>query len=482
MTRYILSRLLLLPVKLFFVTLLLFCGVNLVGAPALDDSETVGATGNVAWANFRRQYHLDLPVLVNLRWRTTTTDVRRWLTEANGDDPALRAASREKLDDYGVEILPALTEIVSVAGRAWALDKQHRPKSGEVLDLEPGWPLTAPFQVEGGGPGVFDGPSHSTGRNGAKRPPSRERGSPSARIGEAGLAEDPVVLDAERRRKVLAGAPPRDAAAGVLRQSMCETRFAFYLKRLARLDFGDSTLTGQPVLTSILSRLPCSALLAGTSITLAWLLAVPLGVYGAARRGSRADATLTLLLFALFSLPTFFTGTTLLQLLSTGAGRVFPSGGLTTPESSDYTALQRLGDVAWHLILPVTTYTTAILASLSRFARVGVLDVIQSDYVRTARAKGLEEGVVLISHAARNGLLPILTVLGGNLASLVAGSVVIETVFNLPGMGRYLFEAIFNRDYNAVMGALLFSSALTLLGVFLADLAYASADPRISLE
>jgi peptide/nickel transport system permease protein len=146
------------------------------------------------------------------------------------------------------------------------------------------------------------------------------------------------------------------------------------------------------------------------------------------------------------------------------------------------TTMQHVKDVAWHLVLPVVTYTSGALAALSRYARTGVIDVIRADYIRTARAKGLSEPVVIIKHAVRNGMIPILTLLGGLLPTLVAGSTVIEVIFNSPGMGQYLFHSINLRDYNAVMAVLLASSVLSLVGILLSDLSYALVDPRISLD
>src|SRR5690606_24284625 len=122
------------------------------------------------------------------------------------------------------------------------------------------------------------------------------------------------------------------------------------------------------------------------------------------------------------------------------------------------------------------------LASLSRYARTGLLDVIRADYIRTARAKGLGEPMVIIKHAVRNGMIPVLTLLGTLLPALISGSVVIEFVFNIPGMGLYIFESIFARDYNAIMGVLLISTLLTLVGLLVSDISYAVVDPRISFD
>lgn len=441
MLRYTATRLLLIPPKLFVIILVLFGVLNLAGAPSLDSGESATAGGAAAWATFRRQYHLDLPVLVNLRWLTSTETVREWTSAANGVDPVARVAAQDLLDDYGVEAIPGLIAEVRLGADPGVRADASR-RLGALVSERKEWIWAA------------DAPGAEVARK-------TDQWAEWWKANSARLERSP---------------------AGKLEQTLLETRLAFYLCNLVHLDLGESSVTRQPVFDAILARLPCSLLLTGSSLTLAYLLALPIGVYSAVRRGSRLDIVLTIVLFALFSLPAFFTATTLLQVFATGVGRWFPNGGLTTPDTASYTALERIIDVAWHLVLPVATYTSGVLAFLSRYARVGVLDVIRSDHVRTARAKGLEEGVVILRHAARNGLLPILTVLGSLLATLVGGSVIIETVFSLPGMGLYLFESIGSRDYNAVMGVLILSSAMTLVGVFLADLAYAVADPRVSFD
>ena len=146
------------------------------------------------------------------------------------------------------------------------------------------------------------------------------------------------------------------------------------------------------------------------------------------------------------------------------------------------TTLEYIKDVAWHVFLPITCMTYASLAALSRYAKTGLLDIINADFIRTARAKGLPEPVVIIKHAARNGMIPILTLLATLLPVLIGGSVVIETIFGIPGMGRYGFEAILTRDYNVVMAILLISSLLTLIGMLVSDILYAIVDPRITFD
>ncbi len=148
----------------------------------------------------------------------------------------------------------------------------------------------------------------------------------------------------------------------------------------------------------------------------------------------------------------------------------------------ELTSLQQIGDVAWHLALPILCLTYGSLAALSRYMRTGLLDVIRSDYVRTARAKGLPELQVIGKHALRNGLLPILTLLAGLLPAVLGGSVIIEYIFGIPGMGLWTIDSIYQRDYNVIMAVQLFSTVLVLVGILLTDLSYALVDPRIRYE
>ena len=188
----------------------------------------------------------------------------------------------------------------------------------------------------------------------------------------------------------------------------------------------------------------------------------------------------------LYSLPGFFVATLLLTLFSFGSDyeslRWFPTGGFRSRDAMQLTSAGQVRDIAYHLVLPMFCMTYGSLASLSRYMRTGLLDVIRSDYVRTARAKGLPEFQVIGRHAVRNGLLPILTLLAGLLPAVLGGSVIIEYIFGIPGMGLWIVDSIFARDYNAIMVVQLFSTLLVLVGILLTDLSYALVDPRIRFE
>ncbi len=265
-----------------------------------------------------------------------------------------------------------------------------------------------------------------------------------------------------------------------------ETRFARYWGNLARLDLGTSIRYRRPVLEIIAEHWRYSIYLSLASLFLAYFISIPIGILGAVRQNQFADRGVAFVLFILYSLPSFFTAT-MLQTYLTGANvdsplALFPVSGFNGVDRLEVTTWDYMWDVAWHLVLPVICLTYASLAVLSRYARTGLLDVIRSDYIRTARAKGLSEWVVIIKHAVRNGMIPIITLLGTTLPVLIGGSIIIEYIFNINGMGLLMINAIQYRDYNIIMGILLLSAILTLIGILLSDLAYALVDPRISFD
>ncbi len=228
-------------------------------------------------------------------------------------------------------------------------------------------------------------------------------------------------------------------------------------------------------------RLAVTVPLTLVSILVCFLLAIPLGIHGALRRGTPLELCATATVFALYALPVFFVGI-LLQMSfgSTGLGWL-PILGLADPEASELGPLGRAIDLARHALLPIVCLSYGGLAYVSRQMRAGVLDSIGADYVRTARAKGVPERAVITRHVLRNSLLPLITLAGQLLPMMVGGSILVETIFDLPGMGRYAFEALGNREYDAVMGTVLCSAVMTLLGLLLSDLLYAAVDPRVRL-
>jgi peptide/nickel transport system permease protein len=265
------------------------------------------------------------------------------------------------------------------------------------------------------------------------------------------------------------------------------TQFGLWVKQAATFDFGDSYIKRRSVLSMMKDALPISALISGLSIIISYLIAIPLGILSAVKRHSAGDKLITLGLFILYSLPSFWVASILL-LTVTGPPYLswFPSRGL----NSDGIALGAEGvsvarwllDRAWHIVLPVTVLTYGSLAFISRQMRSAMLETIGQDFIRTAQAKGLPWRIVVFKHAFRNSLIPIITISAGILPELIAGAIITESIFTIPGMGILTFEAIVNRDYPVINAVLFFSAFLTLLGILLADLCYALVDPRISYD
>ncbi len=256
-------------------------------------------------------------------------------------------------------------------------------------------------------------------------------------------------------------------------------QYGQWLSRLVQLDFGESFATDRrPVLDKILERLPVTILLNVLSILLILAVAVPLGVVSAIRRNSIFDRTTTILVFTGFAMPSFWLALLLMDWFGVRLGWL-PVSGL---KSLGYEYLgwgAQILDRLSHLILPVFVSAIGGLAGFSRYMRSNMLEVIRQDYILTARAKGLAERTVVYHHALRNALLPVITILGLSVPGLIGGSVIFETIFAIPGMGKLFYDGVMMRDYPLIMGILVIGAALTLLGNLLADLSYALADPRI---
>lgn len=247
-------------------------------------------------------------------------------------------------------------------------------------------------------------------------------------------------------------------------------------------DLGREMQSNRPVAPEVARRLAVTVPLSLASVLLSYLLALPLGIYSARRQGTKVDGAVTVGLFVLYSIPTFWAGLMLILAFgATGLGWL-PVVGLFDKDHDSLGAAGRVVDVLLHCILPVLTMTYGTLAYLSRQMRAGMLDVIRQDYIRTARAKGLSEQRVVYKHALRNSMIPVLTLLASILPVLVGGSVIVERVFNIPGMGSYAFEGLLQRDFYIVMATTLIVGVMTQLGILLSDVLYSVVDPRIRLR
>ena len=254
-----------------------------------------------------------------------------------------------------------------------------------------------------------------------------------------------------------------------------------WVKRIALLDFGVSYRDGRTVLSKIAERVPITLLINLLSIAIILIIAVPIGVSSAVRRGSFYDRAMTVMVFTGFAMPGFWLALILMSLFGIRLGWL-PVQGIT---SLDFDSLSLIGkslDVGRHLILPVFVSCFGSLAGMSRYMRSSMLEVLHQDYIRTARAKGLPESVVVYKHALKNALLPVITILGLSVPGLIGGSVIFESIFGIPGMGRLFYESVMSRDYPVIMAVLIIGAFLTLMGNMMADISYSLADPRIRYE
>ena len=256
-------------------------------------------------------------------------------------------------------------------------------------------------------------------------------------------------------------------------------QYGKWLGRLARLDFGESfSQDHRPVLAKIVERLPVTILINVLSILTILAVAIPLGVLSAVRRNSAYDRVTTVLVFSGFAMPSFWLALLLMDYLGVRLG-IFPIVGLKSIGHEYFGVFRQVWDVVHHLILPVSVSAFGGLAGFSRYMRSNMLEVIRQDYILTARAKGLPESQVIYRHALRNALLPVITILGLSVPGLIGGSVIFETIFAIPGMGKLFYDGVMMRDYPLIMGILVIGAVLTLIGNLLADIGYALADPRI---
>jgi peptide/nickel transport system permease protein len=427
---------------------------------------------------FREQFALNRPRFWN-DWTSLGKDeVREHLdivragTRVHGAGPVKE--SRRQLEDYGKYAVPALLELL-------------QETTGEEQDLVLAYLKNSAYQFKTIYPKGHK-PTESETENDRRIQRENDRlksplltwkpgAAPSER---AGVVENWLGWYEEQGGS--GRWDYRDSWWTRARIALTDTQFGRYWGNLLTGDLGLSFSEKVPVLGLIRSKLKYSLSLAVPSFLLAWIIAVFLGVTSAAKHNTWIDQGMGVGLFMLYSIPSFLMATVVQVGLAVKLGW-FPTSGFESKDAA--TMLNTWGhflDVLQHLTLPLFCYTYGSLAYISRQARSGMLEVMKSDFVRTARAKGVRERGVLWKHAARNGMMPLITLLGTALPILLAGSVVIEYIFQINGFGLLMINSIFQKDYNVVMGVSLISAALTLIGLLIADILYASVDPRVSYD
>ncbi|HEX2168401.1 MAG TPA: ABC transporter permease [Longimicrobiales bacterium] len=252
-------------------------------------------------------------------------------------------------------------------------------------------------------------------------------------------------------------------------------------------DFGHSLAQSRPVADVVFEALPNTLMLTGTALVLVFVIGMFIGVLQAVRQYSIFDSTSSVVSLFFYSMPSFWLALMLVLIFSLKAhvwGWPFalPATGITSVDYEFMSAGDKIMDRITHLILPVGTLTLALAAGVARYMRGQMLEVIRQDYIRTARAKGLPERTVITKHALRNSMLPVITLLGLYLPFLFSGTIFIEVIFAWPGMGRVIYDAIFQRDYPLVMATSFIFAVIVVLGNLLADVLYAVADPRIRYD
>ena len=256
-------------------------------------------------------------------------------------------------------------------------------------------------------------------------------------------------------------------------------------KGLLRGDFGISYIDNQSIQDKIWQKIGISFSLSLISIFLAYLVSIPIGIYSAYKKDSFADKGTSLILFILYSMPSFFIATLLLlQFANPDNLAWFPVSGIQDPTVFDpeWSFWTKIKHRMPYLILPIITYTYGSFAFLSRIMRVGMIDIVSQDYIRTARAKGLDEKKVILKHALRNSLLPVITVFAAIFPAAIGGSIIIEVIFSIPGMGVEIYNSILNYDYPMIITVFTLSGFLTMIGYLVSDILYAVVDPRISYK
>lgn len=257
-------------------------------------------------------------------------------------------------------------------------------------------------------------------------------------------------------------------------------RYGVWLKNFASGNMGESYAYKTSVAKLIQSRLANTAILGLSTLIVTWLIAIPLGIYLAVRQYSFIDQVFSSVSYFFMGFPDFFLA--IIFLLFAASTGLFPVGGMTVVSHSELSMGGKILDVLHHLVLPTLTLSLISVASLQRRMRANMLDILGEEYIKTARAKGLSEDKVIYKHAVRNAINPIVTLLGFEIAGLISGAAFVEIIFNWPGLGNMMLQALLGNDLNLVMAGLVISSSMLLLGNLTADLLLGFVDPRIKLE
>ncbi|MEM8883578.1 MAG: ABC transporter permease [Planctomycetota bacterium] len=485
MQAFILRRVLLMVPTLFGISLVTWLVMMLApGRPGSTGGSLEGSTEQIgdmtkelekgkAQRNFRRQYGLDRPLFVNTWYDLSADellkDIETQKKKIADVGAAVKRKAKERLEDYGTYAVPPLMELLNRADLddgtrhevlRWLLRSSYTPpiETGDTADEE------------------------TLNRNREIRTENLRLGRMKWRLGDPREKQDPVIAQwntwyEDNRGNWEYGAFDKAFI------TITDTSFGTYWGKLATGDLGQSVIHKRPVLDLVAERMKYSIALNVTALLIVFFLAIPIGVWAAVYRGTKIERFVGVILFALYSLPNFFIATLLVKWFAAGEPyKVFPISGFESTGSADLSTSAHLSDILKHITLPLICLTYGGFAGISRYARAGMLDQIRSDYVRTARAKGVGGFKVITRHVLRNGVLPIITLLGTSLPVIIGGSVAIEFIFGINGMGLLMFQSVMAKDFNVIMGVQLMVGVLTMIGILISDITYAILDPRISLR
>ena len=260
-------------------------------------------------------------------------------------------------------------------------------------------------------------------------------------------------------------------------------RYWMWLKNIATLNLGQSFTYEEPVIDVVVSKFPVSLQFGIASLFLSYIISIPLGIAKAVKHGSKFDIVTSFILFVMYSIPAFMFAILLIVFFAGGSFlEILPVGGLYSEFYEDLSSFDKFLDRINHFILPLICYTLGSFTSLTVLMKNSILEEIKKDYIRTARAKGVDEKVVYMKHALRNALIPIVTGLGSFLMVFFAGSLLLETIFQLDGIGLLSYKSILSRDYNVIMGLTFITSMLLMAGRIFSDVIYVLIDPRIDFK
>jgi peptide/nickel transport system permease protein len=499
MTTYLLQRLFMLPITLFAIILINFVVINLAPGDPVNVTEVTqeGATKredqSVAFGSddrylqFREFYGLTLPILFNT-WPFTSYEyvyTTLWKLTYRKDTPQSQEeinfqdfeTMRINFGDRARFIMPILLQIMEDPAQEMAVRK-----------------MAARFFVRGGIRQGFVGPNLSTSQQEYNRKITKDNTllnslltSSADSALEVNRKFSALRVWYEENEQFYQFHPTFTQKLTIL---FFETRFYRYFSRLLRLDFG--TLRNDPnktVVSEVVKRFKYSLTLSITPMFLTFFLCQLFGLLMAYYKNYWPDYTLNFVFLILFAIPIFVVAPFLIEEIALHRHFPFtntpiPISGFTSPDAIylQKTSLERLVDVLQHLFLPLIAILYGTLALQSRLSRTAVLENLNQDYVRTARAKGVPTHTILFKHVGRNAGITVITSLASSLGVILAGSLIVETLFEIDGFGKFFYDAILNRDYNVIMFSALAGSFITLMGYLIADLAYTWLDPRVTLH